>query len=76
MIISSKENAGLYEVLFKNWENYEKWAPYFQGEFLKEQSETIGRLAGFLLWSILKVDDACSQTFFEWLKNKGVPINR
>ena len=35
MRITKNENADLHKVLFEDWSNYDKWAPYFYKEFVK-----------------------------------------
>ena len=45
MIISKDENIVLHNILFEDYNNYNKWAPFFP-EFVRENSK--GVLAGEL----------------------------
>jgi hypothetical protein len=71
MIISKEENIALHKVLFEDYENYDKWAPYFS-EFVRENSK--GILAGVLAPNSVTVNDACVVKFMNFLKAKGVYI--
>ena len=46
MRISKNNNAEWYKVLFEDWTNYDKWAPFFYHEFVIENSKEV--LAGVM----------------------------
>lgn len=73
MRITKNENADLHKVLFEDWSNYEKWAPFFYKEFVKENSIKV--IAGVMTPSIINVNDNLDEKFIAWLKEKGININ-
>ena len=75
MEISQKKNQGLFEVLFERYQNYEKWAPVFNKEFIPEHSEKAGVVACVLTPSKLIINDSLIDDFTQWLRTKGIIIN-
>ena len=75
MEISQKENQELFEVLFNSYQNYEKWAPVFNKEFIPEHSEKAGVVAGILTPSMLIINYSLIDDFTKWLRTKGIIIN-
>ncbi len=75
MKISQKENQELFEVLFESYQNYEKWAPGFNTEFISEHSGKAGVVAGVLTPSMLIINDSLIDDFTKWLRTKGIIIN-
>ena len=76
MKISQKENQELFEVLFESYQNYEKWAPVFNKEFIPEHREKAGSVAGVLTPSMLIINDSLIDDFTQWLRTKGIIINQ
>ena len=72
MRISKNENVELYNTLFENWTNYDKWAPYFYKEFVCKY--TIKVTAGVMTPSTVNVNDSLDQEFVSWLNEKGINI--
>ena len=72
MRISTKENAKLYKILFENWTNYDKWAPYFYKEFVRKYSIKV--IAGVMTPCAVNVNDSLDQEFISWLNEKGINI--
>ncbi len=70
MKISPTENTELHQLLFENWENYDRWAPYFYEEFIKPQSLRLGRLAGVMTPNMINIADELKETFTEWVFTK------
>ena len=70
------ENRSLHDALFRNRANYEKWAPYFYDEFVKKYSNDGSRVAGVMTPSMVNVNDSCTMQFFEWLRSKGIPLEK
>lgn len=73
MKINSKENISLWEKLFQNEENYNKWAPYFK-EFIQEAAGRCHCIGAALTMSELTVNEDALEVFYEWLQEKGVEI--
>ena len=73
MRITKNENADLHKVLFEDWSNYDKWAPYFYKEFVKENSIKV--IAGVMTPNTVNVNDSLKEGFIAWLKEKGININ-
>lgn len=71
MIISKNENIVLHNILFEDYNNYNKWAPFFP-EFVRENSK--GVLAGELSPSSVTINDIFVVRFMNFLKAKGVYI--
>ncbi len=72
MRVSKNNNVELYKVLFEDWTNYDKWAPFFYQEFVIENSKAV--LAGVMTPSTVSVNDSLDQQFISWLKEKGIMI--
>lgn len=72
MRITKNENTDLHKVLFEDWSNYDKWAPYFYKEFVKENS--IKEIAGVMTPGTVIVNDSLDEEFVTWLKDKGINI--
>ena len=73
MRITKNENTDMHKVLFEDWSNYDKWAPYFYKEFVKENSIKV--IAGVMTPSTVNVNDSLDEKFIGWLKEKGININ-
>ncbi len=74
MIISPTENTELHQLLFENWENYDRWAPYFSQELVKVHSIESGRLVGVMTPAMVNVHDSVADAFIAWLKSKGIVV--
>ncbi len=74
MKISNRENVSLHDCLFKNRENYNKWAPMFYLEFVKVHSNRIGKVAGVMTPHLVNVEDELDKEFFSWLQRKGITL--
>jgi len=72
MRISKNNNVEMYELLFEDWTNYDKWAPFFYHEFVIENSKEV--LAGVMTPCTVCVNDSLDQQFISWLKEKGIMI--
>ena len=72
MRITKNENADLNKVLFEDWSNYDKWAPFFYKEFVKENS--VKAVAGVMTPNTVNVNDCLKKEFVSWLKEKGINI--
>ena len=73
MIISTDENIVLHNLLFEDYNNYNKWAPFFP-EFVHENSSK-GILAGILKpRHSVTINDIYVVRFMNFLKAKGVYI--
>ena len=73
MKISKDENIVLYQELFVNEANYNKFAPYIS-EFIREYAGKVNELPATLWPSGLAVNDSLVSEFELWLKNKGVVV--
>lgn len=73
MKISKDENIVLYQELFVNEANYNKFAPYLS-EFIKEYVGKVNGLPATLWPSGLAVNDSLVSEFEFWLKSKGVVV--
>ena len=73
MKISKDENIVLYQELFVNEANYNKFAPYIS-EFIREYAEKVNGLPATLWPSGLAVNDSLVSEFELWLKSKGVVV--
>jgi len=73
MKISKDENIVLYQELFVNEANYNKFAPYLS-EFIKEYVGKVNGLPATLWPSGLAVNDSLVSEFELWLKSKGVVV--
>ena len=71
MKINSKENISLWEKLFKDDTNYNKWAPYIR-EFIQEAAVRHNCIGAALTMSELTVNEDALELFYEWLHEKGV----
>jgi hypothetical protein len=70
MKISSTENIDLHGKLFKNWDNYDKWAPFlkeFQQQYKYKCNGIIPALLGV---DMLFVNDELKEEFLEWVNQK------
>ena len=74
MRITKNENTDLHKVLFEDWSNYDKWAPYFYKEFVKENSIKV--IAGVMTPNTVNVNDSLKEGFIAWLKEKGINIQK
>ncbi len=74
MIISPTENTELHQLLFENWENYDRWAPFFYEEFVKVKSIENGRWVGVMTPAMVNVHDSVADAFMLWLKSKGIIV--
>ena len=72
MRITKNENADLHKVLFEDWSNYDKWAPYFYKEFVKENSIKV--IAGVMTANTVSVNSSLDEKFITWLKEKDINI--
>lgn len=73
MKIAKDENIVLYQELFVNEANYNKFAPYIS-EFIKEYVGKVNGLPATLWPSGLAVNDSLVSEFELWLKSKGVVV--
>ena len=73
MKISSKENISLWERLFQNEANYNKWAPYLK-EFIQEAAATKHCIGAVMTMSELTVNEDAIELFYEWIQSKGIEI--
>jgi len=73
MKIAKDENIVLYQELFVNEANYNKFAPYLS-EFIKEYVGKVNGLPATLWPSGLAVNDSLVSEFELWLKSKGVVV--
>lgn len=75
MKISSIENIELHDKLFKDWDNYDKWAPFLK-EFQQQYKDKCkGLPAGLLGVDILFVNDEMKDEFMTWVNHK-VKLNQ
>ena len=72
MRITKDENKEWHKVLFEDWANYDKWAPYFYQEFVKENSVSV--IAGVMTPCTVNVNDRLDHEFVSWLEEKGIKI--
>ena len=72
MRITKNDNIELHKVLFEDWSNYDKWAPYFYKEFVSENSKKV--IAGVMTANTVSVNDCLDEEFIAWLKEKGINI--
>ena len=72
MRITKNENADLHMVLFENWTNYDKWAPFFYPEFVSENSKKV--IAGVMTANTVSVNSSLDEKFITWLKEKDINI--
>ena len=73
MRISSKENIDLWEKLFRNEENYNRWAPHLK-EFICDAAGRCHCVGAALTMSELTVNEPALELFFDWLREKNVEI--
>lgn len=73
MKIAKDENIVLYQELFVNEANYNKFAPYIS-EFIKEYVGKVNGLPATLWPSGLAVNNSLVSEFELWLKSKGVVV--
>ena len=71
MKVSNEENISLWEKLFQNEQNYNKWAPYLK-EFVQESASKCKCIGAVLTMSELTVNEDALELFYEWLQEKGV----
>ncbi len=74
MKISQKENQELFEVLFERYQNYEKWAPAFNQEFIPKHCKKAA-VTCVLTPRMLIINDSMIDDFTKWLRTKGIIIN-
>ena len=73
MKITKDENMVLFQELFRNEANYNKFAPYIS-EFIKEYAGKVNGLPAALWPSGLTISDSLKKEFELWLKSKGVVV--
>ena len=73
MKITKDENMVLFQELFRNEANYNKFAPYIS-EFIKEYAGKVIGLPATLWPSGLTISDSLKKEFKLWLKSKGVVV--
>lgn len=73
MVVSNKQNVGLWKRLFVETSNYDMWAPRFVEEFVKNHMD-LGRVPGVLSPSTVSVDDELDTEFAEWLSSVGIDM--
>ena len=73
MKITKDENKVLFQELFRNEANYNKFAPYIS-EFIKEYAGKVNGLTAALWPSGLTISDSLKKEFKLWLKSKGVVV--
>ena len=73
MKITKDENKVLFQELFRNEANYNKFAPYIS-EFIKEYAGKVNGLPAALWPSGLTISDSLKKEFKLWLKSKGVVV--
>ena len=69
MKISSTENNDLHDKLFKNWDNYDKWAPFLI-EFQQQYNSKCKGVPGLLGPTFLYVNDELKDEFLAWINTK------
>ena len=70
MFISPTENREQYERLFKNWSNYDLWAPFLKEFQQMYKGKCSGLPAGLLGTDKLFVNDSLIDEFKTWVNNK------
>ena len=73
MKITKDENMVLFQELFRNEANYNKFAPYIS-EFIKECAGKVNGLPAALWPSGLTLSDSLKKEFELWLKSKGLVV--
>ena len=73
MKITKDENMVLFQELFRNEANYNKFAPYIS-EFIKEYAGKVNGLPAALWPSGLTISDSLKKEFKLWLKSTGVVV--
>ena len=73
MKITKDENKVLFQELFRNEANYNKFAPYIL-EFTKKYAGKVNGLPAALWPSGLTISDSLKKEFELWLKSKGVVV--
>ena len=73
MKITKDENMVLFQELFRNEANYNKFAP-FVSEFIREYAGKVNGLPAALWPSGLTISDSLKKEFELWLKGKGVVV--
>jgi hypothetical protein len=73
MKITKDENMVLFQELFRNEANYNKFAPYIS-EFIKEYAGKVNGLPAALWPSGLTLSDSLKKEFELWLKSKGLVV--
>ena len=73
MKITKDENKVLFQELFRNEANYNKFAPYIS-EFIKEYAGKVNGLPAALWPSGLTLSDSLKKEFELWLKSKGLVV--
>ena len=73
MKITKDENMVLFQELFRNEANYNKFAPYVS-EFIKEYAGKVNGLPAALWPSGLTLSDSLKKEFELWLKSKGLVV--
>ncbi len=73
MKITKDENKVLFQELFRNEANYNRFAPYIS-EFIKEYAGKVNGLPAALWPSGLTLSDSLKKEFELWLKSKGLVV--
>ena len=73
MKITKDENMVLFQELFRNEANYNKFAP-FVSEFIREYAGKVNGLPAALWPSGLTISNSLKKEFELWLKSKGVVV--
>ena len=73
MKITKDENMVLFQELFRNEANYNKFAPYIS-ELIKEYAGKVNGLPAALWPSGLTLSDSLKKEFELWLKSKGLVV--
>lgn len=69
MKINPTENIELHDKLFKNWDNYEKWAPFLI-EFQQQYNSKCKGVPAVLGPTFLCVNDELKDEFLAWINTK------
>ena len=73
MKITKDENKVLFQELFRNEANYNRFSSYIS-EFIREYAGKVSGLPATLWPSGLAVNDSLVSEFELWLKSKGVVV--
>ena len=73
MKVTKEENIELFEVLFIDRPNYDKWSPKFT-DFVRSVHERFHIVPGIQWPGGLNVNDSVKQDFYIWLSSVGVIV--